>query len=87
MDAISLEFNIVIGVVIASVVQSIFGVGVLLFGTPILMLHGYEFSDILTTLLPISIAISFSQILVRLPKYIAILYRLWNFQLHDLSNH
>lgn len=63
MNAVGMELNVVVGVVVASALQSIFGVGVLLFGTPILMLYGYGFSDILAKLLPISIGISLSQII------------------------
>jgi hypothetical protein len=44
--------------VIISIVQSIFGVGVLLFGTPIFLLLGYTFFETLVFLLPISILIS-----------------------------
>lgn len=51
-------------IVIVSTVQSLFGVGVLLFGTPILILIGYDFIDILSILLPISISINFLQIII-----------------------
>jgi uncharacterized protein len=50
-------------IIIISIVQSIFGVGVLLFGTPLLMLYNYDFKIALLTLLPISIVISFLQII------------------------
>lgn len=63
MNLFSLDINILLGVVLASILQSIFGVGVLLFGTPILLICGYSFPDILSTLLPISIGISLSQII------------------------
>jgi uncharacterized protein len=63
MNLLPLDFTILFPVIFASIVQSIFGVGVLLFGTPILLLLGYDYSSILTTLLPISIAISTSQII------------------------
>lgn len=55
--------DILLTVIVTSVVQSIFGVGVLLFGTPLLLLLGYDFLDALITLLPISIAINSFQIL------------------------
>lgn len=42
--------------------QSLFGVGLLLFGTPIFLLIGYDFQSTLVLLLPISISISFLQI-------------------------
>ena len=44
--------------VIISIIQSIIGVGVLLFGTPIFLLLGYSFFETLVLLLPISIIIS-----------------------------
>jgi hypothetical protein len=55
--------DILLTVVATSVVQSIFGVGVLLFGTPLLLLLGYSFVDALGVLLPVSVAISALQVL------------------------
>jgi hypothetical protein len=55
--------DILLAVVATSVVQSIFGVGVLLFGTPILLLLGYGFVDALGVLLPVSVAISALQVI------------------------
>ncbi|MCF7965251.1 MAG: hypothetical protein K9L79_06895 [Methylobacter tundripaludum] len=55
--------DILLTVVATSVVQSVFGVGVLLFGTPLLLLLGYGFVDTLGVLLPVSIAISALQVL------------------------
>ncbi len=43
--------------------QSIFGVGLLLLGTPTFLFLGYEFFEVLNILLPYSIIISFLQIL------------------------
>ncbi|MDA9915854.1 hypothetical protein N9D43_02925 [Luminiphilus sp.] len=43
---------------VLSVFQSIFGVGVLLFGTPIFLVLGYSFVEVLVLLLPISMTIS-----------------------------
>jgi hypothetical protein len=43
-------------------VQSLFGVGLLLFGTPIMLLMGYEYSEALLYLLPASAALSWSQV-------------------------
>ncbi len=63
MNLLSLDINILLGVILASILQSIFGVGVLLFGTPILLICGYSFPDILSILLPISMGISLSQII------------------------
>jgi uncharacterized membrane protein YfcA len=50
-------------VAVTSIIQSVFGAGVLLFGTPLLLLFGYEFVDVLIVLLPISVAINLLQIL------------------------
>jgi uncharacterized membrane protein YfcA len=55
--------DILITVLITAVIQSIFGVGVLLFGTPILLILGYDFINALSVLLPISIAINSLQII------------------------
>jgi len=49
-------------VFIFSIIQSIFGVGLLLFGTPTLLLLGYSYEVTLWTLLPASITISIIQI-------------------------
>jgi len=55
---------IFITILITAIIQSIFGVGVLLFGTPILLLFGLDFITILTILLPISLIISSFQLVV-----------------------
>lgn len=55
--------DILLVILATSVVQSIFGVGVLLFGTPLLLLLGYGFIDVLAVLLPISICISCLQVI------------------------
>ncbi|NOQ63966.1 MAG: hypothetical protein GQ582_05590 [Methyloprofundus sp.] len=54
---------------LTTVIQSLFGVGILLFGTPLLLLLGYDFSYALSVLLPISIAINLLQ-LVKHYQYI-----------------
>ena len=54
--------DILLVVVVTSIIHSIFGVGVLLFGTPILLLLGYDFVDILSLVLPIALSISLMQI-------------------------
>tara|TARA_Y100000748_G_C15424196_1_gene460620 strand:- start:26 stop:649 length:624 start_codon:yes stop_codon:yes gene_type:complete len=46
-----------------SIFQSIFGVGLLVFGTPAFLLIGYSFFDIINILLPFSIIISLFQII------------------------
>lgn len=58
-----MSLDILIIVVITSFIQSIFGVGVLLFGTPLLLLVGYDFIDAIIVLLPISISINLFQII------------------------
>ena len=45
-----------------AVVQSLFGVGLLVFGTPTLLLLGHSFADTLAILLPASITISVLQV-------------------------
>lgn len=49
-------------IIVTSAIQSLFGVGVLLFGTPLLLLIGNEYLDTLLILLPLSIAINLIQI-------------------------
>ena len=39
-------------------IQSIFGVGLLLFGTPSFLLLGYDFANTINILMPVSITIS-----------------------------
>ena len=56
-----MALDILIPVLITAAIQSVFGVGVLLFGTPILLLLGYDFIHVLTVLLPISVAINVLQ--------------------------
>jgi uncharacterized protein len=66
--------NIAVMAVIAvlSVVQSIFGMGVLVFGTPTLLLMGYDFISALGYLLPASFAISVLQVFSAKPEQITI---------------
>jgi len=60
----TLEFLAILAVVATfSVVQSIFGMGVLVFGTPTLLLMGYDFPTTLSILLPASFSISLLQVL------------------------
>lgn len=49
-------------IIILSIVQSLFGMGLLVFGTPLLMLSGLNYSETLTYLLPSSLVISISQV-------------------------
>ena len=58
-----MDLYIVLVIVVTAVIQSLFGVGVLLFGTPLLLLAGYDFINALTVLLPISLVINLFQII------------------------
>lgn len=58
-----MPIDILIIVVVVAFIQSIFGVGILLFGTPILLLSGYEFVEALGVLLPVSLAVNTLQVL------------------------
>ena len=57
-----MSLDILITVAVVSFIQSIFGVGVLLLGTPLLMLQGYNFHQSVFVLLPISLLINLFQI-------------------------
>lgn len=49
-------------ILVTATIQSLFGVGVLLFGTPTLLLLGYDFLATLAILLPISLTINVVQV-------------------------
>ena len=51
-----------------SLIQSIFGVGLLLLGTPTFLLLGYNYFEVLNILLPYSILISVLQIIFNKDK-------------------
>ena len=55
--------DILVTVVFTAAIQSMFGTGVLLFGTPLLLLYGYDFQFALTILLPTSILINLLQLI------------------------
>ena len=57
-----MSFDLLFVIFITTIIQSFFGVGILLFGTPILLLLKYDFSMILSILLPISIFINALQL-------------------------
>ena len=50
-------------IMLLSIVQSIFGIGILMFGTPILLLMGYDFTIALGFLLPASLSVSLLQVI------------------------
>ncbi|PPD28708.1 MAG: hypothetical protein CTY19_18370 [Methylomonas sp.] len=54
--------DIMIIIAITAVIQSLFGAGILLFGTTLLLLLDYPFIDVLTLLLPVSLAVNLMQI-------------------------
>ena len=60
MSTSILDFIIIF---ILSIFQSVFGVGLLLFGTPVFLMLDYDFISTLVTILPVSIIISFFQIM------------------------
>lgn len=49
-------------ILVFSVLQSIFGIGILFFGTPTLIILGYPFAETLSIVLPASIAVSALQV-------------------------
>ena len=53
-----LEVSIVVFLII---IQSVFGVGLLLFGTPSFLILGYDFANTINILMPVSITISLLQ--------------------------
>ena len=57
-----MDYAITATIILTSAIQSFFGTGVLLFGTPILLTLGHSFQDILVILLPISSLINIFQI-------------------------
>lgn len=58
-----LELDILFVIVFTSIIQSLFGVGVLLFGTPMMLLLNYDFIESLLILLPVSATINLMQVL------------------------
>jgi uncharacterized protein len=61
--SIEQQVPLVLIVVVLAAVQSVFGVGLLVFGTPTLLVLGYPFEQILAILLPCSIVISLLQVI------------------------
>ena len=57
-----MSIDIVLIIIFTSIIQSIFGTGVLLFGTPLLLLFGYNFQSLLFILLPTSVLINLFQL-------------------------
>tara|TARA_R110002072_G_scaffold534_8_gene4296 strand:+ start:50033 stop:50797 length:765 start_codon:yes stop_codon:yes gene_type:complete len=64
IDRNAMDFTLLVGIlIIFSIIQSVIGVGLLVFGTPTLMIMGYSFQETLSIVLPASICISFLQVL------------------------
>ena len=59
---LSFEYIVALIILVSMLTQLLFGVGVLLWGTPSLILLGYEFTTALSLLLPISLGISGLQV-------------------------
>lgn len=63
-------------VVVLAIIQSIFGMGILIIGTPTLLLMGYDFITTISYLLPVSFIISLIQVVtagndrVTIPRYL-----------------
>jgi uncharacterized membrane protein YfcA len=57
-----IALDICVIIFFVAILQSVFGVGVLLVGTPILMLFGYPYFEVLSLTLPTSFVISVSQV-------------------------
>jgi uncharacterized membrane protein YfcA len=54
--------EILVLLLVLSIIQSLFGVGILLFGTPLLLLLGHSYTETLLYLLPASSVISWGQV-------------------------
>ena len=62
-EIVTVDFLVILLIVsIFTIIQSLFGIGILVFGTPTLLLLGYEFTDVLSYLFFSSIAVSFCQV-------------------------
>ena len=57
-----MNIDIFFTILFTSVLQSIFGTGILLFGTPVLLMLGNNFQTTLTILLPASILVNCFQL-------------------------
>ena len=56
-------FVVILLVAVFSIIQSVFGMGILVFGTPTLLLLGYDFISVLSYLIPASFVISVFQVI------------------------
>ena len=58
-----MSISIIIIIIVISLIQSIFGVGVLLFGTPIFLALNFSFVEAISMLLPLSLLINLIQVI------------------------
>ena len=58
-----MELNLLIVVLLTAVIQGQIGVGLLAFGTPVLLILGVDYLDTMAILLPCSLTLSFLQVL------------------------
>ena len=65
MDPSTQSWFALLVVALLTLVQSVFGVGLLVFGTPTLLLAGCDFDRALALLLPASLCVSAAQLLSR----------------------
>ena len=56
------HFVVILLIIVFSIIQSLFGVGILLFGTPTFLFLGFSFEEALAFTLPASLSVSFLQI-------------------------
>ena len=70
-----MNYDIIIIILFTSTIQSIFGTGVLLLGTPLLLLNDYSFHSSLIILLPTSFLINFFQLKNKLKKVELFFYK------------
>lgn len=66
-------------------VQSVFGMGILVFGTPTFLLMGYSFTETLGFLLPASLAVSCVQVFVHKSRPLPISRSVWAFCLPAIA--
>lgn len=60
------NFVVIFLIIVFSIIQSLFGVGILLFGTPTFLFLGFSFEEALSFTLPASLSVSFLQILTNI---------------------
>jgi len=60
------SFSVIFLIIVFSIIQSLFGVGILLFGTPTFLFLGFSFEETLSFTLPASLSVSLLQILTNI---------------------